>query len=176
MRLGHVAVRGRGLVVHAWGSDRGLAATRLGEVPDEATRLGGQPSEGLVIAEPDEPLRELAHALAGYLRGRPLEWDGSIDLRGTSAFQSEVYSEVRRIPYGESATYGEIARRIGRPSSVRAVGNALHRNPLPLVVPCHRVLREGGGLGGFAGGTALKRRLLALERGQIELGLEEWER
>jgi len=80
---------------------------------------------------------------------------------------------VRDIPFGETRTYGDVARRIGRPGAVRAVGNALHRNPFPLVVPCHRVLREGGGLGGYACGPAMKRRLLAVELGQTELDLGE---
>ena len=84
-----------------------------------------------------------------------------------------MFEAVREIPFGEIRTYGDIAREIGRPGAVRAVGNALHRNPFPLVVPCHRVLREGGGLGGFACGPAMKRRLLAVEHGQTELDLGE---
>jgi O-6-methylguanine DNA methyltransferase len=173
MRLGHVEARGGGLTVHAWGSEAGLAAVHVGDVPEEAALRGRFPVRGVEIADPDARLAALAEALGRYLTARgPLEWSGALDLRGVSPFQREVFEAVREIPYAAVLTYGQVARRVGRPRAVRAVGNALHRNPFPLVVPCHRVLREGGALGGFACGVQAKRRLLALEAGQTEL---EWE-
>jgi O-6-methylguanine DNA methyltransferase len=170
MRLGHVEARGGGLVVHAWGGDAGLAAVHLGEVPEEAALRGRFPVRGVEVGEPDARLAALGEAIRRYLAaGGPLEWTGALDLRGVSPFQREVFDAVRAIPYAEVRTYGQVARLVGRPRAVRAVGNALHGNPFPLVVPCHRVLREGGALGGFACGVEAKRRLLALEAGQTEL-------
>jgi O-6-methylguanine DNA methyltransferase len=171
MRLGHVEARGGGLVVHAWGSDAGLACVHLGDVPDAATGAGRVPVVGIEIGETPAALRELGDALDVYLTGRPLRWDGTLDERGLSDFQRAVFDVVRRIPFGATRTYTTVARSLGRPQAVRAVGNALHRNPFPLVVPCHRVLREGGALGGFACGVEVKRRLLELEAGQAELPL-----
>ncbi len=174
MKLTHVTVRGAGIVVHAWCSRAGLVAVRLGAVPDGARVAGERPVDGVEIVEAaGEEGDTLADALRAYLGGRPLDWEGSLDLRGVTDFQRAVFEAVREIPFGEIRTYGDIAREIGRPGAVRAVGNALHRNPFPLVVPCHRVLREGGGLGGFACGPAMKRRLLAVEHGQTELDLGE---
>ncbi len=170
MRLAHVRVRRSGFEVHAWDGPEGLAAVRLGSVPDVATEAGGRPVAGLTITEGGPRLELLRDALSAYLAGQPLTWDGDLDLRGVTEFQQDVFEAVRNVSYGRVSTYREIARRIGRPQAVRAVGSALHRNPFPLIVPCHRVLREGGALGGYAGGSEAKRRLLALESGQMELG------
>ena len=74
-----------------------------------------------------------------------------------------------RIPYGDVSTYGQVARDIGTPRAARATGNALGANPMPIVVPCHRVLRSGGALGGYGGGVERKKQLLALEQGQLRL-------
>ena len=78
-------------------------------------------------------------------------------------FQCAVWEELRRIPYGTTCTYGEIAARLGRPKAVRAVGQANHHNPLPIFIPCHRVIGKSGALTGYAGGLALKQALLELE-------------
>jgi methylated-DNA-[protein]-cysteine S-methyltransferase len=99
-------------------------------------------------------------------------WKGARDERGISDFQREVFAAVEEIPHGTTTTYGEIARRLGRAAAVRAVGTALHRNPFAIVIPCHRVLPESGGVGGYACGPDCKRRLLALEAGQTEF---EWD-
>ncbi|MBX5466170.1 MAG: methylated-DNA--[protein]-cysteine S-methyltransferase [Firmicutes bacterium] len=104
----------------------------------------------------------LARALDGYLTGEtrtvPVAWT----IRGTP-FQLRVWEALRAIPYGMVWTYGAVAERIGSPRAARAVGQAVAENPLALVVPCHRVVGARGVLGGYRGGTALKRRLLALE-------------
>lgn len=92
-----------------------------------------------------------------------MEFTFAIVPHGT-AFDHAVWREVATIPYGSTATYGEIARRIGRPGAARAVGHANGRNPIPLVIPCHRVVAAGGKLGGYGGGLPLKRQLLALEQ------------
>jgi methylated-DNA-[protein]-cysteine S-methyltransferase len=117
-------------------------------------------------------LRELAAYFAGELRVFSLPL-----LPAGTAFQREVWDTLRRIPYGESRTYGQLAREMGRPGGARAIGQANGRNPLPILIPCHRVLASGGGIGGYMGdwsegrGIALKRRLLELERGILTVDL-----
>ena len=102
----------------------------------------------------------------GYLRRRLLAFTVPIAVEGTP-FQRRVWAELVKIPYGTTATYGEIARALGQPRAARAVGMANHRNPLPLFIPCHRVIGAGGKLVGFGGGLPLKARLLALEAGSF---------
>ena len=100
--------------------------------------------------------------ITAYLAGKLQIFQTPLDLRGTP-FQRQVWAEVARISYGATATYGEIAARIGRPKAVRAVGAANGANPLPLFIPCHRVLGTGGDLRGYGGGLELKSALLQLE-------------
>jgi methylated-DNA-[protein]-cysteine S-methyltransferase len=107
-------------------------------------------------------LADAREQLAEYFAGERRDFDLPLDLRAP-AFQRAVLTELARVPYGELATYGELARRIGRPRAARAVGGALNRNPLPIVLPCHRVVGAGGRLVGYAGGLERKERLLALE-------------
>ena len=113
--------------------------------------------------EGDEPNRSAAAQILEYLVGKRTEFDLPLDLRGTP-FQRQVWEKLLEIPYGETRSYQEIARAIGRPHATRAVGNANGANPVSLVVPCHRVVASGGKLGGYAGGLSLKARLLAMER------------
>ena len=105
-------------------------------------------------------LREIEEYLAGERRA----FDLPLAAPGT-AFQKRVWAELRRIPYGQTASYGEIARRIGSPGAARAVGQACNRNPIWLIVPCHRVIGADGSLTGYEGGVEIKRRLLELEQG-----------
>lgn len=117
----------------------------------------------------DGSLREVARQLGAYFAGELRDFDLPLDTRGTP-FQHDVWRELRRIPFGRSSTYSEIARRIGRPSAVRAVGAANGRNPLPIIVPCHRVVGSDGKLTGYAGGLPIKEFLLRLEGvGESEL-------
>jgi O-6-methylguanine DNA methyltransferase len=102
--------------------------------------------------------------LAEYLGGRRTFFTVPVDLGGVAEFQDQVLAEARRIPFGEVASYATLARRIGHPKAARAVGNALGANPVPVLVPCHRVIRGDGTWGHYAFGAALKTRLLALER------------
>jgi O-6-methylguanine DNA methyltransferase len=102
--------------------------------------------------------------LAEYLDGTRTFFSVPVDLSAVQPFQRDVLEATRRIPFGEVCTYAWLAREIGHPRAVRAVGTALGRNPVPLIVPCHRVLRSDGGLGGYLLGTAVKGQLLALER------------
>jgi methylated-DNA-[protein]-cysteine S-methyltransferase len=112
--------------------------------------------------------RRVARELVEYLAGARREFDFPIDLHGTP-FEMEVWTALQNIPYGSTVTYGELATRLGRPGAARAVGSANGRNPIPIVVPCHRVIAAGGKLGGYGGGLTLKRQLLDLESGQRQL-------
>ena len=99
--------------------------------------------------------------LKAYFDGERISFDTPMHLTGTN-FQKKVWEEMARIPYGEAVSYGELAHRVGC-RAYRAVGQACHRNPLPLIVPCHRVIASGGRLGGFGGGEDIKRLLLRFE-------------
>jgi methylated-DNA-[protein]-cysteine S-methyltransferase len=107
----------------------------------------------------DEVRRELEE----YFERERTSFDVTVDRRLIRGIARDVLSQTGRIPYGGVSTYGEIARRIGRPKAARAVGNALGSNPIPIVIPCHRVLRAGGTVGGYGGGVARKELLLELE-------------
>ena len=106
-------------------------------------------------------LKETASQLDEYFAGERSDFDVRMELDGTD-FQREVWTELTRIPYGETISYGELARRVGRPGAPRAVGQANGRNPIPVIVPCHRVLASNG-IGGYGGGLKVKRQLLAVE-------------
>jgi methylated-DNA-[protein]-cysteine S-methyltransferase len=110
-----------------------------------------------------ETLENTIREVDEYLAGERQEFGVEITAAGTD-FQRAVWSEIAGIPYGETASYAEIARRVGSPEAVRAVGSAAGRNPLCLIVPCHRVIGSSGEVTGYAGGLERKRRLLELER------------
>ncbi len=109
------------------------------------------------------PFQEAERQLGAYFAGELREFRLPLILKGT-AFQLAVWERLREIPYGETITYGELARRIGNPKASRAVGLANGANPLPIVVPCHRVIGSNGKLTGFGGGLPVKEKLLAIER------------
>ena len=106
---------------------------------------------------------EVVHQLRAYFAGERKTFDVHVDLSRLTTFHRRVLAAASAVPAGEVISYGEIARRIGRPGGSRAVGQALHRNPVPIVIPCHRVVAAGGKIGGYGGGLAIKRRLLRLE-------------
>jgi len=111
-------------------------------------------------------LAEAVRQLRAYFKGELREFELPLDLAGTE-FQLRVWRELTRIPYGETRSYQDMARAIGAPKAVRAVGAANGANPIAIVVPCHRVIGAGGKLVGYGGGLPLKRRLLSLERGEL---------
>jgi len=102
-----------------------------------------------------------------YFSGGKVSFPDELDLSGATSFQREVCEITRLIPYGETRTYLWVAEQIKRPRAARAVGQALGRNPLPIIVPCHRVIASDGGLGGFGGGVEMKSHLLRLEASNI---------
>ncbi len=123
--------------------------------PDTAWRL----QRGALPAALEAAKRQLAE----YFEGARRDFDLPLSPNGT-AFQRRVWNELRRIPYGETISYGELARRIGKPTASRAVGATNGRNPLAIVVPCHRVIGADGTLTGYGGGLSVKQALLSLER------------
>ena len=129
--------------------------------PPVAPPDGGPPPPG-EVHEDSRGFDDLCNQLAEYFVGRRLSFDIDLDLRGT-AFQEKVWSQLLTIPYGKTRTYGQVARSLRKPNATRAVGQAAGRNPLPILVPCHRLVGKGGSLVGFAGGIATKARLLRLE-------------
>jgi methylated-DNA-[protein]-cysteine S-methyltransferase len=114
----------------------------------------------------DEPRRELDE----YFTGRRRSFEVALDGRLMSAFARRVMTAAAAIPYGAVSSYAQVAAQAGSPHGARAAGNALGSNPLPIILPCHRVLRSGGDLGGYTGGLDRKRTLLAIEQGQLPLG------
>lgn len=115
------------------------------------------------------PAQEAERQLVQYFLGERRIFDFPFKMKGTE-FQKKVWAELQKIPYGETRSYSEIAERIQNPKAVRAVGMANHRNPLAIVVPCHRVIGKNGSLTGYAGGIDKKRMLLELERKYREKG------
>jgi len=113
------------------------------------------------------PFGDLPQRLIGYFNGDAVIFPDRLDPADATSFQKAVWQQTRSIPYGETRSYTWVARQAGIPEGARAVGQALARNPLPVMVPCHRVIGTGGGIGGFSYGLEMKRRLLQMEAGTI---------
>jgi O-6-methylguanine DNA methyltransferase len=139
-----------------------LRAAAAGAAGIRRLRIGGG---GTAVASAPRGLVARARAeLAEYLEGRRTYFSVPVDLSDAGEFQRRVLAAARDIPFGETRPYAWLARRIDAAGAVRAVGTALGRNPAPILIPCHRVVRRDGGMGGYAFGVQLKRRLLTLER------------
>lgn len=150
-------------------SERGLTTLLFdvwGHGPSAAERESWEADDGTGPA--GAILAQARRQLGEYFDGARTTFDLPLDLQGTS-FQRQVWDELTRIPFGATRTYGEIARRVGAPSASRAVGAANGRNPVAIVVPCHRVIGANGDLTGFGGGMARKEWLLKHEAGVEEL-------
>jgi methylated-DNA-[protein]-cysteine S-methyltransferase len=142
----HVAATGRGLCRISYQGD------------DVEDRL----AHGFGVRVLRSPLDEVRRELDEYFEGRRREFDLPLDLR-VAEFPAAVLHELARVPYGQTDTYGKLAARAGRPRAARAVGTIMNRNPIPIVLPCHRIVGANGALTGYAGGLEVKRRLLELE-------------
>jgi methylated-DNA-[protein]-cysteine S-methyltransferase len=138
-------------------TDRGLAAILWEKDSPKRVRLGRltENSNHPLLLETEQQLRD-------YFAGKRTTFSLPFDFAGT-AFQKQVWEALMTIPFGKTPSYGEIARRIGRPEAARAVGAAIGRNPISIIVPCHRVIGSNGKLTGFAGGIGIKESLLRLE-------------
>ena len=146
---------------------RGVATIHYGEEPSpsELRRLVRVYGPGIV---PDHKRSSaLARELDQYFNGKRREFDIEFDLSGLTPFQTRVLNATAKIPFGSVSTYGAIAKRAGNQKASRAAGGALNQNPIPIVVPCHRVVGASGALVGYAGGLDVKRRLLGIEGADI---------
>ena len=119
-------------------------------------------------SEDEAPVKETMRQLRAYFAGKLERFDLPLAPQGTP-FQLDVWRRLCEIPYGETISYGELARKIGNPNASRAVGLANGSNPIPIVIPCHRVIGSNGKLTGYGGGLPIKEKLLALERKQLTL-------
>jgi methylated-DNA-[protein]-cysteine S-methyltransferase len=138
-------------------TDRGLA--RISYFPDGMEDTLARTFGTRVLRM---PLDEVRRELDEYFAGRRESFDLPLDLR-VAPFHADVLHELARVPYGRTETYGGLARKVGRPRAARAVGTVMHSNPIPIVLPCHRIVGANGSLTGYAGGLDIKRRLLELE-------------
>lgn len=132
-------------------SARGLASVHFGL---------NMPSDGIID---DTANHEAIEQLREYFDGKRTQFDLRLDVAGTP-FQMAVWSELRKIPYGSTCSYIDIARSLGKPGAARAVGMANHENPIAVVIPCHRVVGSDGSLTGYAGGIHIKQQLLGIEK------------
>jgi methylated-DNA-[protein]-cysteine S-methyltransferase len=118
--------------------------------------------------EDKKPFKDVRRQLQAYFEGKLTAFDLPLVLEGT-CFQLLVWRSLQKIPYGETVSYGQLAKRIGSPDAARAVGLANGSNPIPIIIPCHRVIGSNGDLTGFGGGLPIKKKLLALESRQLSL-------
>jgi methylated-DNA-[protein]-cysteine S-methyltransferase len=143
-------------------SDRGLASISYDPEPEEELERLARILGPRVLRSP-RTVEDARRELDEYFQGRRRVFDLRLDLRGLPPFTVSVLHELALVPYGETTTYGTLATRVGRPRAARAVGTVMHRNRIPIVLPCHRVVGAGGDLVGYAGGLERKTALLELE-------------
>ncbi|MFC1949789.1 methylated-DNA--[protein]-cysteine S-methyltransferase [Chloroflexota bacterium] len=143
-------------------SPKGLLGTTL---PQDSEREARQLLGSRINEATDSPdaFTDLIERFKAYFNGMKVNFPDELDLSDATPFQRKVWPATRLIPYGETRSYLQVARQIGKPGAAQAVGQAMGKNPLPIIVPCHRVVASGGGLGGFGGGLKMKRYLLRLE-------------
>ena len=144
-------------------TERGVCAVKLGASDKELIAILKKEFPSAAIDQGDKAMQEWVSTVLALVEGKPAPRDIPLDIHGT-AFQVRVWKELQKIPSGETRSYGDIARRIGRPKAFRAVARACATNPVCVVVPCHRVVASDGGLGGYHWGTARKQALLDRER------------
>ena len=149
-------------------TSRGLCRISYYAEEEVVERLAAQ--FGARVLRSPRPVEPVRRQLDEYFEGRRTEFDLELDL-AVPEFHRLVLGELARVPFGETTTYGTLAKRVDHPSAARAVGTVMNRNPIPIVLPCHRVIGANGSLVGYAGGLEIKRRLLALE-GALPLQLE----
>jgi AraC family transcriptional regulator, regulatory protein of adaptative response / methylated-DNA-[protein]-cysteine methyltransferase len=146
-------------------TEKGICAVKLGDEADQLERLLLSEFNQAQIARNDDIHRDWVQTILDFVKGDIAHIDLPVNVRGT-AFQKQVWQTLQNIPYGETRTYADIASEIGKPQAVRAVGSACGANPIALIVPCHRVLRMDGNLGGYHWGIERKQKLLAQEAQQ----------
>lgn len=146
------------------GSDARISDLQLPKTTREEALESLRAGTGDQAVESLDDFSGQAARIAAYFAGDEVDFDCDLELGGHTEFQRSVWAKTREIPYGETRSYGWIADQIGCPAGPRAVGQAMGANPTPIIIPCHRVLRSDGGLGGFGCGLHWKVRLLEMER------------
>ncbi|MBN1161440.1 MAG: methylated-DNA--[protein]-cysteine S-methyltransferase [Dehalococcoidales bacterium] len=144
------------------GSDTGLKRTTLPQASRTKVIAALDADTAQAILS-QQYFKELVKSFKEYFKGQRLDFSDKVDIRGATHFQRKVWETTRKIPYGETRSYAWVAKQIGNHGAARAVGQALGKNLLPIVIPCHRVIASDGSLGGFGGGLVMKKHLLALE-------------
>jgi len=153
---------------------RGVLAIHYGARPDPRELARITRAYGPAVLPDRRRCDAVLEELDQYFAGRRRSFDVAVDLRPLTPFQRRALAATARVPYGELTTYREVARRAGNARASRAAGQAIGANPIPIVVPCHRVVASDGTLGGYSGGLRAKRRLLALERGEALVPAGGW--
>lgn len=151
------------------GSANGLRRTTLPKDSEQAVRKFFGDNLKNAVASPRH-FASLIERYRAYFAGRPVEFPDKLDFAGATPFQQSIWEVARRIPFGETRSYAWVAAGAGNPKAARAAGQALGRNPLPIIVPCHRVLGADGALTGFSGGLKKKGWLLSLEENALVNG------
>lgn len=146
--------------ITVWVSDAGVRHVEFGPLPAEDHT---DPPDSWT-----EILAEAVRQLEEYFERRRTEFDLPLDLEGATAFQRSVYHHLVQVKHGRLTTYGELADAVGKPESARAVGQAVGANPIPVIIPCHRVIASDGRIGGFSGGLPTKVALLAVEKVTVD--------
>jgi methylated-DNA-[protein]-cysteine S-methyltransferase len=144
------------------GSERGLVSISL---PHKSSRQALESLGKIVenVASSPDRFRDLTRRLIAYFDGHKVSFTDELDLSNATQFQRKVWQAARLIPYGETRSYGWLADKVAKPGAGQAIGQAMSKNRLPIIIPCHRVIAGDGSLGGFTGGLDMKRRLLQLE-------------
>jgi methylated-DNA-[protein]-cysteine S-methyltransferase len=144
-------------------SSKGLCSLEFGRISERRFLKQLAETLGPKVSFEMRSLPIVEVQLKNYFAGKVTSFSLEVDLRKVTAFQRQVLRQTMRVPYGRTSSYGDIAARIGRPAAYRAVGNAVGANPIPIVIPCHRIVASDGGIGGFSSGLSNKKKLLALE-------------
>jgi O-6-methylguanine DNA methyltransferase len=145
--------------------EHGLICISLGDPLDHCLPklLKGRHDQGRGRHDPSKLLEQACNELVEYMCSAREKFDIPLDLSSGTEFQRTVWRRLGKVKFGQATSYGELAEAVGRPGAMRAVGNAVGSNPLPIIIPCHRVLAANGRLGGFSGGLSRKRQLLKIE-------------
>ncbi|MDI6736773.1 MAG: methylated-DNA--[protein]-cysteine S-methyltransferase [bacterium] len=149
----------------------GIAANKSGLKATVLPQIDGEKALSLIkeklhqnnLVRDEEYFKKIKTSLIDYFEGKRVVFDYPLDLRFATEFEKNVWKATQTIPYGEVKTYQFIAKAIGNPKALRAVGQALKKNPLPIIIPCHRVIQSNGKSGGFSGGVKFKEKLLRIE-------------
>jgi methylated-DNA-[protein]-cysteine S-methyltransferase len=161
-KMRYAVVKTRGGWIGLLANETGITRVTLPQTSRDKAEMGLVCREEAEYSE--EWLRETIDQLKSYFNGDKVHFTCTLDISKHTKFEKDVWEATQNIPYGETTSYLEIARRVGKPLGPRAVGQALGRNPIPIVIPCHRVLTHDGKIGGFGGGLEMKRYLLDLEQ------------